>query len=64
MDSDKLVISILGLLVVIFFYRNFLYSLLKNKKESFEMILISLIVFFLFYLICDIVLEYIPNNIR
>jgi hypothetical protein len=64
MNSDKLVISILGLLMIIFFYRNFLYSLLKNKKESFEMILISLIVFFLFYLICDILLEYIPNNIR
>ena len=53
-----------ALIFIFIFYRGFLFSLLDDKKETIQMLLIISLVVCLVYLICDYILDVVPNNIR
>ncbi len=55
---------LIALIMVFFFYRRNLLYLLQDKKETMQMLFIYALVACLVYLICDYVLDVIPNNIR
>ena len=54
----------IALIFIFIFYRGFLFSLLDDKKETIQMLLIISLVVCLVYLICDYILDVVPNNIR
>lgn len=53
-----------AIILIFFFYRKNLSYLLEDKKETLQMIVIFALVAGLVYLICDYILDVIPNNIR
>ena len=55
---------LIALIMVIFFYRRHMLYLLQDKKETLQMLVIFALVACLVYLICDYLLDVIPNNIR
>ena len=55
---------LIALIMVFFFYRRHLLYLLQDKKQTMQMLLIFALVACLVYVICDYVLDVIPNNIR
>jgi uncharacterized membrane protein len=55
---------LIALIMVFFFYRRFLLHLLGDKKETLLMLFIISLIASLVYLICDYVLDVVPNNIR
>ena len=54
----------IALIFIFIFYRGFLFSLLDDKKETLQMLLIITLIASLVYLICDYILDVVPNNIR
>ena len=55
---------LIALIMVFFFYRRHLLYLLQDKKETLQMSVIFALVACLVYLICDYLLDVMPNNIR
>ena len=55
---------LIALIMVFFFYRRHLLYLLQDKKETLQMLVIFVSVACLVYLICDYLLDVMPNNIR
>ena len=55
---------LIALIMVFFFYRRHLLYLLQDKKETLQMLVIFALVACLVYLICDYLLDVMPNNIR
>ena len=55
---------LIALIMVFFFYRRHLLYLLQDKKETLQMFVIFALVACLVYLICDYLLDVMPNNIR
>jgi len=55
---------LIALIMVFFFYRRHLLSLLQDKKQTMQMLLIFALIACLIYLICDYVLDVMPNNLR
>jgi len=55
---------LIALIMVFFFYRRNLLYLLQDKKETLQMLVIFALVACLVYLICDYLLDVMPNNIR
>ncbi len=55
---------LIALIMVFFFYRRHLLYLLQDKKETLQMLAIFALVACLVYLICDYLLDVMPNNIR
>ncbi len=60
----ELIYVLIALIMVFFFYRRHLLYLLQDKKETLQMLVIFALVACLFYLICDYLLDVMPNNIR
>jgi len=54
---------LIALILVFFFYRRHLLYLLQDKKETMQMLLVFALITCLVYVICDYVLEVVPNNI-
>ena len=54
----------IALIFIFIFYRGFLLSLLNDKKETLQMLVIISSIICLVYLICDYILDVVPNNIR
>ena len=54
----------IALIFIFIFYRGFFFSLLDDKKETLQMLLIIGLIASLVYVICDYVLGVVPNNIR
>lgn len=52
------------LIFIFIFYRGFLLSLFNDKQETLKMLFIIALIASLVYLICDYVLDVVPNNIR
>ena len=55
---------LIALIMVFFFYRRHLLYLLQDKKETLQMLVTFALVACLVYLICDYLLDVMPNNIR
>ena len=55
---------LIALIMVFFFYRRHLLYLLQDKKETLQMLVLFGLVACLVYLICDYLLDVMPNNIR
>ncbi len=55
---------LIALIMVFFFYRRHLLYLLQDKKETLQMLVIFALVACIVYLICDYLLDAMPNNIR
>ena len=53
-----------ALIFIFIFYRGFLLSLFDDKKETLQMLLIIALIASFVYLVCDYVLDEVPNNIR
>ena len=53
-----------AIILILLFYRKNLSYLLEDKKETLQMLVIFALVAGLVYLICDYILDVIPNNIR
>ena len=53
-----------ALIFIFIFYRGFLLSLFDDKKETLQMLFIIALIASLVYLVCDYVLDVVPNNIR
>ena len=54
----------IALIFIFIFYRGFLLSLFDDKKETLQMLFIIALIASLVYLVCDYVLDEVPNNIR
>ena len=54
----------IALIFIFIFYRRFLLHLLGDKKETLQMLFIIALIVCLVYLVCDYVLDVVPNNIR
>ena len=54
----------IALIFIFIFYRGFLLSLIEDKKETLQMLFIIALIASLVYLVCDYVLDVVPNNIR
>lgn len=54
----------IALIFIFIFYRGFLLSLFDDKKDTFQILLIVTLIVCLVYLVCDYVLDVVPNNIR
>ena len=54
----------IALIFIFIFYRGFLLSLFDDKKETLQMLFIIALIASLVYLVCDYVLDVVPNNIR
>jgi len=54
----------IALIFIFIFYRGFLLSLFDDKKDTFQILLIISLIVCLIYLVCDYVLDVVPNNIR
>ena len=55
---------LIALIMVFFFYRRNLLYLLQDKKETLQMLIIFALVACFVYLICDYLLDVMPNNVR
>jgi len=54
----------IALIFIFIFYRGFLLSLFDDKKDTFQILLIIALIVCLVYLVCDYVLDVVPNYIR
>ena len=54
----------IALIFIFIFYRGFLLSLFDDKQETLKMLFIISLVVCLVYLVCDYILDVVPNNIR
>ena len=55
---------LIALIMVFFFYRRNLLHLLQDKKQTLQMLFIFALVACLVYVICDYILDVMPNNLR
>jgi len=60
----ELLYVLLALVIMYFFYKRHLLYLLQDRKQTMQMLLIFVLVVCLVYVICDYVLDVVPNNIR
>ena len=54
----------IALIFIFIFYRRFLLSLFDDMKETLQMLFIIALIAIFVYLVCDYVLDVVPNNIR
>ena len=54
----------IALIFIFIFYRGFLLSLFDDIKETLQMLFIIALIASLVYLVCDYVLDVVPNNIK
>ena len=54
----------IALIFIFIFYRGFLLRLFDDKQETLKMLSIISLIASLVYVICDYVLDVVPNNIR